>query len=274
MKIYFIIVLSLLVFKLQAVTVFFFEQQSNSVGVGLNSELDPSLTGNIPGCYFWNGTNFLPLSSTNCQYPKRTDTEHGAQLSLMKYYHDRTGETCYGIMYSIAGIGAFYTNNISTFFPYQRGTYADKFISTCNAALRNLWESGVRSNYKFIFVPQGGESDCNPITNANVYGYNLTGLLTLWKNNLNCLAFKNSKKYVVIPKISIKQGQGANTSIVQAAMDSIATAGISGIDGIKTLSQETYDWSYTPGGNGLHHIALGYKKEGYGIDSTIYVNGW
>lgn len=248
--------------------IFFFSQQSNSIGVALNTTIDPSLNTALDGCLFWDGTSFTTLSPTNCQYPPRTSTEHGAILSLMKRYHETTGEICYGIMYSIAGIGLFNTGTITTFYPSTRGTYFDKGLSTFNSALAYLWNVlNIRENYKFIYVPQGGESDAGNSTNANAYEVNLTNYLIGWITNLNGTAYEHSKKYVIIPLNSPPQAL-AFLSTVQTAMNNVAAAGIPGINAIVTINQDTFDWA------GLHHTALGYKQEGEGIYNLILSNAY
>lgn len=271
MKRFLSILIFLVAFKANAVTVFYFEQQSNSVGVGLNTALDVTLQGNIPGCYFWNGTSFAPLNSTNCQYPVRTNTEHGAILSLCKNYFARTGDTVYAVMYSVAGVGLYNCSCMTNFYPSVRGGYFDKGVSTFNHAMGYLWNTKkIRSGYKFFFVPQGGETDAGDPTWSAAYETNLTNLISGWVKNINTYSFASAKKYVLIPLVSVHQNL-TYYSTIQTACNNVATSGVAGIDGIKTLPQDGYNW---PGGTNLHHDALGYKQEGAGLDSLINANNY
>lgn len=249
-------------------TIFFFSQQSNSAGTALNTGLDISLNHALPGCLFWDGTAFTTLSPSNCQFPFQTGTTHGSILSLMKRYQETTGETCYGIMYAVGGIALGNTGTIATFWPSIRGGHYDKALSTFGAALGNMWTTlNIRENYKFIYIPQGGESDALNSTLAAAYETNLTNLLTGWKNILSGTAYEHSKKYIIIPLNSAVQG-GTYYATVNTAMINVAAAGIPGINSVVTINQDAFEWS------SLHHTALGYKQEGEGIFNLILSNAY
>lgn len=251
------------------VLVFF--RQSNSRGAGPNSDLHPTLTGQLAGCNWWTPTsnNFTLLQAGVNQSWPTPDNFSGAQMQIMYGWQAYVQQPIYGVIWSVGGTPLYYDGTDQCWYPNVRGTLHDRIKAQFNNALVYMWNTlQLRTGYKFIFIPQGGESDTVNPTVAGQYYPNSVDEITSLLRNVGGIAFAQAPKYFLIPRLSTNQTYDAtNLLTIQQAQDALAALDATARIALNTNSQALQ-------GDGHHFTTGGYRTEGLNGVPAMSAAGW
>jgi len=158
--------------------VFIFAGQSNMVGQGRKSELNPNEIEGVPNIKIWNANKnkWGTISNVlNTQF----GPEVGAAYALEAKYPTKS------IRFIKLAVGG--TGLAVDWDPEKSGSLYDKLIQQVHSALKDLRNNQFRFQIKAIFWMQGEQDskDSRHPEHANAYGQNLNNLIDKFRNDLN-----------------------------------------------------------------------------------------
>lgn len=245
-------------------------RQSNSRGSGPDADIISAYRGPTATIQAWNNVTFAAFDITvNDTYPVNAGFS-GAQCAFLHKEQQRLGETIYFVMYSVGGTPLYDDGTNNCWISTRAAGLHTTLKSTLNGALVYMWNTlNIRTNYHFIFVPQGGENDTLADANANAYQTNSEAEIQSFLLNFGT-AFDSSPKRWMIPRLSVNQTfyDATRLATVQGKVDALCAADSANRCAYNTDSQ-------TVNVDGQHYIHVGgYQPEGEGMSVQCAILGW